>query len=95
MLSVVHAGDQAFGMNVRREIEERTGREVAIGAVYATLDRLEAKGLIVSDRNRETGPGRRIFTVTRKGVQVLAETREMREQLWAGINLQRLGSIRT
>ncbi len=42
MLAVVHAGDDAFGMGVRREIETRTGRDVAIGAVYATLDRLEA-----------------------------------------------------
>jgi PadR family transcriptional regulator PadR len=91
MLAVAHTGAQAFGMSVRREIEERTGREVAIGAVYATLDRLEAKGLIVSDRNRDTGPGRRIFTVTRQGIQALAETREMREQLWAGIDLRRLG----
>ena len=49
MLAVLHARDDAYGMNVRREIETRTGREVAIGAVYATLDRLEAKGLIAFD----------------------------------------------
>ena len=52
MLAVVHAGAEAFGMSVRREIESRTGRDVAIGAVYATLDRLEAKRLIASVRAR-------------------------------------------
>ena len=41
MLAVLHAREDAYGMNVRREIETRTDRDVAIGAVYATLDRLE------------------------------------------------------
>jgi PadR family transcriptional regulator len=90
MLSVVHAGDESFGMSVRREIEERTGREVAIGAVYATLDRLEAKGLIASTRTRGPGPSRRTFHLTGKGATALAQTRAMREQLWRGIDLGRL-----
>jgi PadR family transcriptional regulator PadR len=46
MLAVVRTGDEAYGMNVRRELEEVTHRDVAIGAVYSTLDRLEAKGLV-------------------------------------------------
>lgn len=94
MLSVLHAGAEAFGMNVRREIEERTGREVAIGAVYATLDRLEAKGLIGSIRATGPGPSRRIFQVSARGLTALAETRAMRDQLWQGINLGRLRGAR-
>jgi PadR family transcriptional regulator len=78
-------------MNVRREIEERTGREVAIGAVYATLDRLEAKGLIGSTRATGPGPSRRIFQVSARGLTALAQTRAMHDQLWQGINLGRLG----
>ena len=50
MLAVLHARDDAYGMNVRRELETRTDRDVAIGAVYATLDRLEQNGLIASAR---------------------------------------------
>ena len=46
MLAVVRTGDGAYGMNVRRELETVTGREVTIGAVYATLDRLADKGLV-------------------------------------------------
>ena len=51
MLAVLRTGEEAYGMNVRREIERVTGRDVAIGAVYATLDRLEAKGLVSSSRS--------------------------------------------
>ncbi|MFI5243895.1 MAG: PadR family transcriptional regulator [Gemmatimonadales bacterium] len=89
MLAVIHAAGDAFGMNVRREIESRTGREVAIGAVYATLDRLEAKRLISSSRPRTTGASRRVFHVTTAGVRALGATRAMHDGLWRGINLAR------
>jgi PadR family transcriptional regulator PadR len=92
LLAVVHARDDAFGMNVRREIEHRTGREIAIGAVYATLDRLEAKGLIVSSRPRSSGASRRVFRVTGAGSSALGETRVMRDRLWRGIDLARLAA---
>jgi PadR family transcriptional regulator PadR len=87
MLAVVHAGADAFGMNVRREIEQRTGRDVAIGAVYATLDRLESKMLIASARPKTGGTSRRIFRITASGARALVETRARREQLWNGIVL--------
>ena len=89
MLAVVRRRDDAYGMAVRREIERVTDREVTIGAVYATLDRLEAKGLLGSGRT--TGEGsRRVFTVTPRGASALAETRAMRERLWQGVDLSRL-----
>jgi PadR family transcriptional regulator, regulatory protein PadR len=89
MLAVLRTGHEAYGMAVRREIERATGRDVAVGAVYATLDRLEAKGLVASVR--APGPGsRRVFTVSRPGGAALAESRAMRERLWAGIDLTRL-----
>ena len=49
LLALVRLGEGAYGLSVRKEIAERAGREVAIGAVYATLDRLEQKGLVVSE----------------------------------------------
>ena len=89
MLAVLRTGTEAYGMGVRREIEDVTGREVSIGAVYATLDRLEAKGLV--DSGREAGDGsRRIFTVTAGGAAALAGSRMMRERLWSGIDLRKL-----
>lgn len=89
LLAVLRTRDEAYGMSVRREIERVTDREVAIGAVYATLDRLEAKGLV--DSTRAAGDGsRRVFTLTRRGAGALAETRAMRERLWQGVDLARL-----
>ena len=91
MLAVVRTGEDAYGMNVRRELAEVTGREIAIGAVYATLDRLEAKGFVASTRpDAAEGPSRRVFAVSAAGARSLALTRSTRERLWSGVKLQRI-----
>ena len=87
MLAVLRTKDDAYGMTVRREIEDVTGRDVAVGAVYATLDRLEAKGLVTSKRSTAGGLSRRLFAVTASGVTALAESKAMRERLWRGVDL--------
>jgi len=91
MLAVVRTGE-AYGMNVRRQLERVTGRSVTIGSVYITLDRLEAKGLVTSARTAAgaESPSRRVFSITAAGVRALAETRATRDKLWDGINLQSL-----
>lgn len=89
MLAVLRTRDDAYGMAVRREIESVSGRDVTIGAVYATLDRLEAKGLLESERGGGVG-SRRVFAATRAGAAALAETRAMRQRLWQGVELGRL-----
>jgi PadR family transcriptional regulator len=91
MLAVVRMGDDAYGVTVRREIESQTDRQVAMGAVYATLDRLEAKRLVASTRETVDGMSRRMFVVTPRGIGALLQTRSMRESLWAGIDLRKLG----
>jgi PadR family transcriptional regulator PadR len=48
LIAVLRLGDDAYGATIRREIEERTERRLAISAVYTTLDRLEAKGCVRS-----------------------------------------------
>jgi PadR family transcriptional regulator PadR len=90
MLAVVRTAGEAFGMAVRREIETITGRDVAVGAVYATLDRLEAKRLVASKRTIQSGVSRRLFAVTRAGAHALEESRAMRDELWRGVNLRPL-----
>ena len=88
MLAVVRTGEEAYGMNVRRELEAVTGREITIGSVYATLDRLEAKGLVASSRTAAAeAVSRRVFAVTQTGVRSLAQTRAVRERLWTGVKL--------
>ena len=90
LLAVLRTNDDAFGMAVRREIESVTGRDVAVGAVYATLDRLEAKRLVASKRTMTAGASRRLFSVTRAGAEALAQSRAMRDELWRGVNLRPL-----
>ena len=87
LVAVIRTAGEAYGMEVRREIERVTGRDLAIGAVYATLDRLEAKGLLASGRVRGDGPSRRQFALSAAGARALAGTRAMRERLWRGVDL--------
>jgi len=77
MSALVHLGDEAYGMTVRQEIEARSGRGVAIGAVYATLERLHAKGYVrfhVSDpRPVQGGRARKHVCLTSIGRRVFDE----------------------
>jgi PadR family transcriptional regulator PadR len=93
LVAVVRTRGEAYGMNLRREIERVTDREIAIGAVYATLDRLEAKRFLSSRRVVDAGSSRRLFDLTAAGARALAETRAMRDRLWAGVDLRRLGLL--
>ncbi len=93
LLAVLHLGDGAYGVAIRREIESRAGRPVSIGAAYATLDRLVTKGYL---RAREEtggsergGRARRFFTITAAGMTALEEARELQTRMWAGIHLRR------
>ena len=93
LVAVVRTRGEAYGMNVRREIEHVTGRELAIGAVYATLDRLEAKGFVRSRRVGAEGPTRRLFELTAAGARALTQTNTMRERLWEGISIRNLTAL--
>jgi DNA-binding PadR family transcriptional regulator len=92
LLAVVRLGDDAYGTNIRREIEARTARRVTIGAIYVTLDRLTEKGYV---RAREGAPSaersgraRRFFNLTPAGVAALEAVRELQARMWAGIRLK-------
>ena len=73
---IIRLGDQAYGVSVRQEIEERTGRRVSIGAVYTTLDRLQRKGFTKSRKGEPAahrgGRAKRYFRVTALGSTTLA-----------------------
>src|SRR4030095_11729236 len=66
LLALVRLGPEAYGATIRREIEARTGRDLAISAVYVTLDRLEVKGLVrsrIGDPTPQRGGRRRKHVV--------------------------------
>ena len=91
LLALVRGGDEAYGVSVRRDIEERSGRSVAMGAVYATLDRLEEKGYAVSRvgdaSESRRGRPRRYYIILPEGLKALTQCREVRGNMWEGIEL--------
>lgn len=98
LLSIIRLGSDAYGMTVRQDIENRTERPVSVGAVYAALERLEAKGHLHS-REGETARGRGgrsklFYEVTASGKKAVQQTRAMFRQMETGTE-QVLGSGRT
>ena len=93
VLALLRLDDRAYGVTVRQEIQFRTNREVSIGAVYATLDRLEAKGYVKSHRGDPTpergGRSKRFFRVTAKGVAAVNRTQDALRNMTEGIDLLR------
>ncbi len=90
VLAVLRLADQAYGVTVRQEIENRTTREVSIGAVYATLDRLEAKGYVKSHLGDPTpergGRSKRFFEITAKGLSAVNRTHRALESMSKGLD---------
>ena len=95
LLAVIHLGKDAYGMTIRREIESRAGRSVSIGAVYSTLERLEAKGYVSSsyaDPSVERrGRARRYFQIESLGSEGLVRSREVLAGMWRGLGADALG----
>jgi len=89
LLALLRVGSDAYGVSVRREIEHRTNREVSLGSIYATLDRLEAKGLVKSRVGESTaergGRSKRHFQVTARGVASINRTHDVLRQMTEGL----------
>lgn len=86
MLSLMRLDEKAYGVPISREIEETIGREVALASVYATLERLESKGLVSSELGAPTsergGRAKKYFHVTARGLREVRETRRVLRTLW-------------
>jgi PadR family transcriptional regulator, regulatory protein PadR len=91
VLALLRLEERAYGVTVRQEIEFRTQREVSIGAVYATLDRLETKGYVKSRLGDPTpergGRSKRFFRVTAKGVTAVNRTQKALQSMTEGLDL--------
>ena len=91
LLALLRLEDRAYGVTVRQEIELRTKREVSIGAVYATLGRLEKKGMVMSSLGEPTpergGRSKRYFRMTGKGVAAVNTTHRALRNMTGGLGL--------
>ena len=93
LLAILRLRDDAYGVSIRAELADRTGRNVAPGALYTALDRLESKGLITSRMSDPTpqrgGRAKRHVTVTAAGIEALTRAVRAYERLLDGLNLVR------
>ena len=93
LLAILRIRDDAYGVSIRAELADRTGRDVAPGAMYTALERLEAKGLITSRMSDPTpqrgGRAKRIVTVTAAGREALTRAVQAYERLLDGLDLKR------
>jgi DNA-binding PadR family transcriptional regulator len=89
LLAIIRLADDAYGRAISREAGTRLGREVAPGAVQATLERLENKRLISSQLGSGTpiraGRPRRFYRLTPSGITALNDARTTVEHLWRGL----------
>ena len=83
-------GEEAYGASIRLEIERATGHRCSIGALYTTLDRLEAKGLLKTWMGEATpqrgGRAKRMVLVTAKGVQAASAFYDAVTQVSRGVS---------
>ena len=89
LVALIRLGKDAYGRAILNEVQERLARDVSAGAVYATLERLEAKGLASSKLAPGTairgGRARRYFTPTGAGVRALNDAKSATDMLWRGL----------
>ena len=89
MLTVGILYKEAYGVSIKKEIEERLSRSVSVGALQTTLKRLEEKGYLRSYEGEGTqqraGRPKLYFEITAHGKRALEYTRTSRESLWKAI----------
>lgn len=94
LLTVAILDEEAYGVSVTQEIEQKTGRAVGFSTVHTTLQRLEEKGFLSSRMGGATaergGRRKRFFTVTAAGRRALQEVKQIRTELWNALPPQTL-----
>lgn len=91
LLAVMRLADDAYGVSIRDEIRERTGRVTAPGALYTTLDRLEDKGMLRSRLGAPTpergGRAKRFYRVSAAGVAAVERAQRSYRSLLEGLEI--------
>src|SRR3954469_22446174 len=89
LLAIMRLGDDAYGVPIADTIEAASGREVAAGSIYITLDRLEGKGLVTSRLGESTpergGRAKTYFRITGKGVRAVRQAQDTLIKLWSDV----------
>jgi PadR family transcriptional regulator, regulatory protein PadR len=91
LLAILRLRDHAYGVSIRAEISQCTGRQVAPGALYTTLERLESKALVRSHTGDPTpergGRAKRFYRVSAAGLAAITEAQRAYQRLLEGLDL--------
>jgi PadR family transcriptional regulator, regulatory protein PadR len=86
LLTIATLGDEAYGVQIQKDIEERSNRSISIGALHSTITRLEEKRYLKSwlggATNERGGRSKRYYEITQAGKKAVAETKAVRDELW-------------
>ncbi len=97
LLATLRLAGEGYGTTIRKLVAETTGRDVSIGALYATLDRLERKGFVSSRQGEATpergGRAKRYFQVEGAGIIAFNEAQSVRKSLLKGVKLTPAGGM--
>jgi PadR family transcriptional regulator PadR len=89
LLAILRLENETYGVPLARELSAVRGREVSLGSVYASVDRLEIKGLVKSKLGESTpergGRAKRYFSVTAEGLRAIQATRRVLTGLWKSL----------
>ncbi|MEM1136586.1 MAG: helix-turn-helix transcriptional regulator [Bacteroidota bacterium] len=89
LLTVIVLKGDAYGVAIKRELEERLGARLSVGSIQSALKRMEEKGLLTSAfgeaTQRRGGKRKRIYTATSYAIKILSELKEVRTGLWSAI----------
>ena len=89
LLTVAVLQENAYGVEIKRELEERLNEQLSVGSIQSALKRMEQKGFLTSEFGEATkkrgGKRKRIYTATPYAKKVLAELKAIRADLWAAI----------
>lgn len=91
LLAILRLEENAYGVSIREEIRRCIGRTVTPGAIYTTLERLEAKGLVTSTPGEPTaergGRAKCMYTVTKQGCKLLRQAQLAFRAMAAGLEI--------
>jgi PadR family transcriptional regulator, regulatory protein PadR len=89
LLAVSRLGGDAYGLAIKRDLAERLGRDYAVGAIYTTLARLEAKGFLTSRAGDPLpvrgGRSRRHYALTGAGARAIRDAQRQLASMWSGV----------
>ncbi|MCP4726983.1 MAG: hypothetical protein GY863_18220 [bacterium] len=88
LLAVWKLGKSAYGVTIRKHVQESTEKYWSIGAIYVPLERLERKGFVQSYSSEPTaergGRSKRYFDITEEGLEALEELKKVNQAIWSG-----------